>query len=480
MANQTTQFKRTVSGTVNSGMRSMFGGDGRRYFIIEHKDDSATHRRGEQQKMIVDEVFIGRDKKCQVLIDEQFGTVSREHAVIVRSGDQWKLIHRSSTNDTFVNGQRVMGEQVLQNGDEIQLSQNGPRLGFIVPQGEQSLVKSIGMTARLDLFRQQALRPYKTAVALITTLLVLAIGGAIAWAVISNKHHKADMENLAGENAKLQDEIVANKPIPFPQAELEKYVYTIKLINFTVTAPEKTYTKAKFPAGPVWTYNYDNDADDQYPAPVGTGFLTNDGYFITARHVIEPWEYFKLDENSSNPLNVATLYVRLGGTIDATYQIERKDGYRQTLHYRDFTVDKSRNKDLNNTATDADPYKVKYMLSNNDYAYSRMPSDKDNKIVLNDDLCENMEPNTPLHILGFPRAMGAKTNKVEPQYTSATTTSRGLYEGSIPVTDANFEQGNSGGPVFCEKDGQFYVVGIVSSAIGNNHGVIIPISSVKR
>jgi hypothetical protein len=203
MANQTTQFKRTVSGTVNSGMRSMFGGDGRRYFIIEHKDDSATHRRGEQQKMIVDEVFIGRDKKCQVLIDEQFGTVSREHAVIVRSGDQWKIIHRSSTNDTFVNGQRVMGEQVLQNGDEIQLSQNGPRLGFIVPQGDQSLVKSIGMTARLDLFRQQALRPYKTAVALITTLLVLAIGGAIAWAVISNKHHKADMENLAGENANL-------------------------------------------------------------------------------------------------------------------------------------------------------------------------------------------------------------------------------------------------------------------------------------
>ena len=163
MANQTTEFKRTVSGTINSGMRSVFGGEGRRYFIIEHKDDSALHRRGEQQKMIVDEVFIGRDKKCQVLIDEQFGTVSREHAVIVRDGDRWKLIHRSSTNDTFVNGQRVMGEQYLQNGDEIQLSYNGPRLGFIIPQGDQSFVKSIGMTARLNLFRQQALRPYKTA-----------------------------------------------------------------------------------------------------------------------------------------------------------------------------------------------------------------------------------------------------------------------------------------------------------------------------
>ena len=63
MANQTTQFKRTVSGTINSGMRSVFGGEGRRYFIIEHKDDSAMHRRGEQQKLIVDEVFIGRLRK---------------------------------------------------------------------------------------------------------------------------------------------------------------------------------------------------------------------------------------------------------------------------------------------------------------------------------------------------------------------------------------------------------------------------------
>ena len=140
MANQTTEFKRTVSGTINSGMRSVFGGEGRRYFIIEHKDDSALHRRGEQQKMIVDEVFIGRDKKCQVLIDEQFGTVSREHAVIVRDGDRWKLIHRSSTNDTFVNGQRVMGEQYLQNGDEIQLSYNGPRPSEpLPPTGPSSL-----------------------------------------------------------------------------------------------------------------------------------------------------------------------------------------------------------------------------------------------------------------------------------------------------------------------------------------------------
>ena len=84
MANQTTEFKRTVSGTINSGMRSVFGGEGRRYFIIEHKDDSALHRRGEQQKMIVDEVFIGRDLAHSKSMSEAvMGEIDKEVKAII-------------------------------------------------------------------------------------------------------------------------------------------------------------------------------------------------------------------------------------------------------------------------------------------------------------------------------------------------------------------------------------------------------------
>ena len=84
----------------------------------------------------------------------------------------------SQTNTTLLNGRPIKNEWYLQNGDEIQLAVNGPKLGFIVPSGKKSTVSSIGLTRRLSLFRQQALRPYKNAIAVLSCLLLLlAIGG---------------------------------------------------------------------------------------------------------------------------------------------------------------------------------------------------------------------------------------------------------------------------------------------------------------
>lgn len=170
---QTTNYKRTFSGSVGSGMKSVLGDKGRRFFILEHKVSSKYHKAGDSQRIIVDEIEIGRDPRCQVRFDEQFTTVSRRHAAIVRDGDNWKLVQLSKTNSTYLNGHKVENEWYLQNGDEIQLSTNGPKLGFIAPAGDKGLVKSIGMTARLSLFRQQALRPYKTAVSILAACLII-------------------------------------------------------------------------------------------------------------------------------------------------------------------------------------------------------------------------------------------------------------------------------------------------------------------
>ena len=109
--------------------------------------------------------------------DESFVTVSRHHAAIVRDGDMWKLVQVSKTNSTLLNGRPVTTEWYLQNGDEIQLSVNGPKLGFIIPAGKKGTVGSIALTRRLSLFRQQALRPYKTALAVLATILLLLAGG---------------------------------------------------------------------------------------------------------------------------------------------------------------------------------------------------------------------------------------------------------------------------------------------------------------
>ena len=173
---QATSYKRSLAGSVGAGMKSVIGDKGRRFYILEHKVSSKFHKAGESQKIIVDEIEMGRDPRCQVRFDEQFNTVSRRHAAIVRDGDNWKLVQLSKTNSTYLNGHKVENEWYLQNGDEIQLSINGPKLGFIAPAGDKGLVKSIGMTARLSLFRQQALRPYKTAVSILAACLILGCG----------------------------------------------------------------------------------------------------------------------------------------------------------------------------------------------------------------------------------------------------------------------------------------------------------------
>jgi len=100
------------------------------YYVLEHQVGSRYHYVGENQKIAVEQVEIGRAPECAVRFDEQFETVSRRHAAIIKEGDEWKLVPISQTNSTFVNGRRVHNEWFLQHNDEIQCALNGPILIF--------------------------------------------------------------------------------------------------------------------------------------------------------------------------------------------------------------------------------------------------------------------------------------------------------------------------------------------------------------
>ena len=50
-------------------MKSLIGGSGRRYYVLEDKVASAYHKAGESQRIIVDQIELGRDPKCQVRFD---------------------------------------------------------------------------------------------------------------------------------------------------------------------------------------------------------------------------------------------------------------------------------------------------------------------------------------------------------------------------------------------------------------------------
>lgn len=194
-----TNYKRTVAGSVGAGMASVFNASGRQYYVIEHKTESQYHHAGESQKIIVDQAELGRDASCQVRFDESFETVSRHHAVILRDKDGWKIMNLSKTNSTYVNNQPVQGEWHLASGDEIKLSSRGPVMGFIIPQGRQSMVSSIGLTERMNLFRKQALRPYKTALIIMGVILVLAVTSLVLWNLYSNKKHEEQIKAYENE-----------------------------------------------------------------------------------------------------------------------------------------------------------------------------------------------------------------------------------------------------------------------------------------
>ena len=43
MEQKTVKYKRTLRGSVGAGVGALFNGNGRRYFILEHKDASKYH-----------------------------------------------------------------------------------------------------------------------------------------------------------------------------------------------------------------------------------------------------------------------------------------------------------------------------------------------------------------------------------------------------------------------------------------------------
>ncbi len=193
-------YSKTVKGTLGAGVSSLFGSTSS-YYVLEHKVSSKYHKLGETQEIIVDYVEIGREWDCAIRFDESFNTVSRRHAAIVKKDGNWKLVQLSQTNSTFLNGHKVTNEWYLQNGDEIQLSINGPKWGFIIPD---AVVKgtTVNLTHRLSLFGQQALRPYRSVIIIMGVVLLLVIGGGVGYGIYS--HKKA-------EKAKAEAEAAANE-----------------------------------------------------------------------------------------------------------------------------------------------------------------------------------------------------------------------------------------------------------------------------
>lgn len=541
MGQKTQPFKRSMAGSIGAGIKSILGGEGRRYYVLEHKVSSKYHKAGEEQQIIVDQVEIGRGHNCAVRLDgvnpddPMFRIVSRKHAAIEKDGDNWALVHLSTTNSTFLNGRRLNtpGQKwYLQNGDEIQIAESGPKLGFKIPQGNKGKVSTIGLTRRLSLFRKQALRPYKQGIIALACLLLIvsSVGGKLLYdehttsqelkcaLVISENARREEAAKTAAvldsckkENAnlkaKIEDVNTAKKELQKRVSEMmprlinaeetakkavedvrkkqrnksdisndviakaKPYVFFIQTQKYVITLRNGESTTIQ------WTNGQNKDMDKMFRtlAYTGTGFLTLDNRFITARHVAEGWYFWIQGGQVNEAFQFLNQVANNGGKVVAHFIAVSSSGKQLSFNSNQFNISRATDKKTN--ADDGSVLTVA-VLDNTDWAYIDMAG---GGLKVNKDRSQNLERNEHLSILGFPLGIGANsTSDINPMSSEARTAHEGLQNGVIITTATTYEQGNSGGPVFALDDnGNFEVIGIVSAGAGRSTGFVVPISAIN-
>lgn len=575
----TQNYKRTLAGSVGAGMGALMGASGRTYFILEHKTPSKYHQAGESQKIIVDQVELGRDASCQVRFDESFETVSRKHAAIVRDGENWKLIHLSHSNPTLVNGHPINGSYYLQTGDEIQLSVGGPRLGFIVPQGRQALTSSIGLTERMSLFRKQALRPYKTALTIMGIVFVLAVAGLAAWnyslgvknellaekteqqelqlrgyqnqldslgterATLETQQREleAKLRNSDGNTEALKSQLASvnnqlgnvNASFYKVKSDLDNLSSTIAAENATPAAEEASYKSQTTQQAKIQdnvesdvaeeqNSNVSKDLKDYYDhiytikidridiekdgisfdpgiqlsdIVCGTGFMLDNGTFVTDRQNVEPWVFTNtewkelwrrlLAECVGGGCNVIIHYRAYStkGTgkpitfVNSDFKVDRS--YDDITH--EIEVTKSlrillRKQGIKFTYSRRNYVKVSiYSPTSRSYAYIRGKGTYGEGIPFDATASGNLSGGSEIHMVGYTGNTNIHTPI--PSHFNDRTNIDDTNNGTIILQNRVGEQGYYGSPAFHLDEEGYKVVGVmVGSVQGKDR--LVPIRNV--
>lgn len=83
-------------------------------------------------------ITLGRSESCDVVISD--ATVSRDHAVLDRRGDQWRIRDAGSQNGVFLNGIRIHRSTLVSPGDGIQMGDTLLRLAESSPETRRDLI----------------------------------------------------------------------------------------------------------------------------------------------------------------------------------------------------------------------------------------------------------------------------------------------------------------------------------------------------
>ena len=460
------KFQKSIGGS----LQSLFNPGKRTYFIIEYKTNSEKHRVGESSNFISDYVEIGRGDKYAINFGDDCGTVSRPHAAILRKDSGWMLTPISATNATIVNGRAISGDTLLRNGDEIQLSSVGPKFSFLVSSNPS--IKNLGFTIRMKSALNEAIRPYKTLIATLSLVFIAAIAG------LSFYFH-----SRISESDKIINNLLSRKPHTDTLIQRDTVVIKLPVVKdhsssgsgngqLLTSLYPNTYYLQSYKL--VITYN-----QEEYVFPYkisGTGFLLNNGKFITARHMVEPW-LFNSDPSDSAAI-LANILSTKGAKIKFYFIAYSPDGAKVEMANDDFAIDASYDKQ-----TEAEIWGNKSIFTvptANGADWASADFSRSGGLAFDKAASTSLQASTPLIILGYPWGKGANSEvDIQPLYSECKVSRGGLDNGVIDAGNIGIDHGNSGGPVFMKNDnGSFIVVGIVSAEQGKQ-GFLIPINAIQ-
>src|SRR5439155_11732763 len=188
------------------------------------------------------------------LSDVRFDTerdldVSSRHAAIVRHGAAFSLRDLGSKNGTFVNGERITGDVVLQDGDVIGFGPQGPSVEFrvLAAEGERDAVtgsRERRASAALRLVAELAHLRRTTKV--LIGLLGLTLAG-FAWSQWEAARDARALVALRARADSLHRE--AQRLLSRFQSELESVRDALRESQAEVARPRARYRRSP-PAGP--------------------------------------------------------------------------------------------------------------------------------------------------------------------------------------------------------------------------------------
>jgi FHA domain/Trypsin len=503
------KFEQTIMPRFTQALKTgarIIGGADVPAFNLTYMSNDSKHRAGDYETIVIPYIELGRDRTCAVSFGDEFGTVSRRHAAIERQNKEYVIKHLG-TNTTLVNGRPVQKQWFLTNGDIVQLSMEGPRLRFNVsPTGTGKMAS----TQKMKLLAQQLVRPYRTALLALASVLFLAVmAGAIiikrqqnvidiAEANINLLKNQIDsVKAIGARNREIDARMAAQRqqnirkignsngvsgtsasnlpsgttPMPEqpqvtpPQINdggigmpetVKEQIYLIRVKEFKVTLPDGTEKQMKL----RWT---------------GTGFLLSDGKFVTARHVIQAWHFLEeLESETGKLMGIANVVEQAGGKVKVTFEaISGKEQFE--FNSDQFTMNDSKDK----TIPLKDGAKLKVAEGNEqDWAYYNCTSSK-SLIRYDRKVSQELKAGEEVHVLGYSYGGNLQQHNLKPLYSKSMVAQDGLTNGVINLTNRNFGHGNSGGPVFVKRGSEFIAVGIVSAGIGAEIGIIVPLSAMN-